>query len=62
MNKKQLAILQDAYEVLANIHNNWSGRHTQKGQDLLCRLRDEIATQTGASIEEVQDQVNHIQW
>jgi len=59
MNNNELAIMQDCYQVLANIHNHWRGRHTSQGQGLLCRLRDTIAEETGVSAEQVQDNVNH---
>jgi hypothetical protein len=58
LNKAELQLLNDAYRILANIHNRWEGRHTAKGQKLLCDLRDKIAEQTGRPAVEVQDNIS----
>jgi len=58
MDKDTLKLLQDSYKVLANIHNQWQGRHTGEGQLLLCRLRDTIATATNRPPVEVQDEAS----
>lgn len=58
MNEFELELLKRSYSVLANIHNNWIGRHTAAGQKLLCDLRDTIAEKTGRPIQDVQDEVH----
>lgn len=55
MTQKHLELLKDCYQVLGNSRNMWEGRATQKGQSLLCNLRDTIAEETGKSSEEVQN-------
>lgn len=43
------------YTELADIHNEWAGRHTPEGQMKLIRLRNLIAKATGRSEQNVQD-------
>lgn len=50
-----LAEIEREYTTLADVHNNWPGRHTMQGQTKLCRLRDLIAAATGRGDQEVQD-------
>lgn len=49
------AEIEREYIELADYTNNWLGRHTMKGQSKLGRLRDLIATATGRSSQDVQD-------
>ncbi len=56
MEKETLTLIQDTYKVLANCRNQWYNRHTAKGQNLLCRLRDVIARETGRSERDIQDE------
>lgn len=44
-----------AYEILADIRNQWKGRETPEGQIALVCLRDFIAKATGRDAQEVQD-------
>jgi len=46
---------QVAYVLLADIRNEWPGRHTREGQLTLCLLRDAIAKACGIDPQEVQD-------
>jgi hypothetical protein len=50
-----LAYIEREYEVLADHRNSWPGRDTAAGQSKLCQLRDLIASATGRSAQEVQD-------
>jgi hypothetical protein len=50
-----LEALEEGYAVLADVTNQWEGRHTIAGQKLLCKMRDAIASATGISGEFVQD-------
>lgn len=43
------------YAELADVHNDWPGRDTPKGQTKLSRLRDLIADATGEHPRDVQD-------
>lgn len=52
-------LLKQAYNILANIHNQWHGRNTQKGQALLIKLRDTIAEETNTSPQDVQDEASN---
>ena len=51
-----LALIVRSYAALAPINNNWPGRHNMEGQSLLCELRDAIATGTGKTAEDVQNE------
>lgn len=50
-----LAAVESEYIFLADIHNEWPGRHSADGQQKLCRLRDLICKATGREAQEVQD-------
>lgn len=50
-----LAAVESEYIFLADIHNEWPGRHTPEGQQKLCRLRDLICKATGREAQDVQD-------
>lgn len=50
-----LAAVESEYIYLADIHNEWPGRHTAEGQQKLCRLRDLICKATGHEAQDVQD-------
>src|SRR5260221_2773163 len=50
-----LEALEEGYAVMADITNQWEGRHTVDGQKLLCKMRDAIASATGISGEDGQD-------
>jgi hypothetical protein len=50
-----LAAVESEYIFLADIHNEWPGRHTPEGQMKLCRLRDLICKATGRESQDVQD-------
>jgi len=53
--RELLAEVEAQYIELADIHNDWPGRHTMKGQQKLCRLRDLICKATGREARDVQD-------
>jgi len=50
-----MALIRQAYAVLAPIDQHWHGRHTEQGQRLLCELRDAIAEHCDMDPESVQD-------
>jgi hypothetical protein len=50
-----LAAVESEYIFLADIHNEWPGRHSPEGQMKLCRLRDLICKATGREGQDVQD-------
>jgi hypothetical protein len=50
-----LAAIESEYIFLADIHNEWPGRHSPQGQLKLCRLRDLICKATGREAQDVQD-------
>jgi hypothetical protein len=50
-----LAEVEDTYAFLADISNQWPGRHGAEGQARLCRLRDLICKVTGRDPQDVQD-------
>lgn len=50
-----LAAVESEYIFLADIHNEWPGRHSPEGQMKLCRLRDLICKATGRDAQDVQD-------
>jgi hypothetical protein len=50
-----LAEVEDTYAFLADIANQWPGRHSAEGQARLCRLRDLICKVTSREPQDVQD-------
>lgn len=50
-----LSILEDVYVKFGDYRADWPGRHTATGQYLLGRMRDTIATATGRTDQDVQD-------
>jgi len=50
-----LAACIQAYGTLADINNNWPGRHTMAGQRLLCEMRGAISEATGIDRETIQN-------
>jgi len=51
---KLFAAATHAYGVLADVRNQWPGRHTLEGQRLLCDLRDALSEASGVDAEYVQ--------
>ncbi len=54
--------LREAYAALADVHNNWPGRHPSAGQRLLCRMRDALVKATGDEPRDVQDEASCSGW
>lgn len=50
-----LSILEDVYVKFGDYRADWPGRHNATGQSLLGRMRDTIATATGRTDQDVQD-------
>lgn len=57
--KEVLALLENCYGVLGNVRNQWEGRNTLAGQDLLIRLNSMIGLATGMSDREVRDNLDN---
>lgn len=47
-------VLKEAYIKLLEL-DDWPGRISVEGQELLCKLRGAIAQETGLGIQEVQE-------
>src|SRR3990167_3093084 len=43
----QFALIEHVYILLADVRNQWDGRHSAAGQHLLSALRDSICAVTG---------------
>lgn len=51
----QFELVERVYVLLADVRNQWQGRHTAAGQRLLSDLRDSICSVTGREAQDVQD-------
>ena len=51
----QFELIERVYVLLADVRNQWNGRHTEAGQGLLIALRDSVCAVTGREAEDVQD-------
>jgi hypothetical protein len=60
--KAVVKALETAYTVLGRPGHRWPSRNTEKGQRLLCDMRDALAQATGRTDEEVQKDYPNRSW